>query len=174
MRPPRSAGEQAIDDQRREGAVLIRRVDQPHEPQRRVEDVGVEGPDIDRPHAAVAVRVREAGLDHHRRDHQGVEHQPETQVGPLRRRFHNFADQGQPHRADQAMRGVVPEGVFAEQDVLAALCNHTERRLDHAVNRHAGRRDAIERQARLWLNLAIERQSLRNTLGELLQVSPHA
>jgi hypothetical protein len=77
MRFACAAGQQAIDDladyKRGEGAVVAGPVDQSHEPHGRVEEVGVERADIDRPDAVFAAWLRDARLDHYRRDDSRVE-----------------------------------------------------------------------------------------------------
>jgi hypothetical protein len=55
LRPRQQAVDDLADDQRREGAVLLRSFDQPREPQRRIEQLGVQMADGDGTHAAAAL-----------------------------------------------------------------------------------------------------------------------
>src|SRR5438445_4259876 len=172
-----STREQAIHDftdhERHQHAVLNGHVHEPHEPQRRVEQVCVERADIDRLQAAAVAALHGAGLHHSRRDDGWVQHQPEAEVWPLRRRLDDLTNHRELDGADHVVRGVVPEVMVADHQLLAALRDHAERGFGEAVEAFGRPRTATKVQTRLHFDRPLMWRCPGNPLGEFLVIGPH-
>ena len=155
-------------DQRREEARVGRGVQEPDEPHHGVQQARVQRAHVDGRHGGMAPRRGVAGLDHDRADEGGVELEDEAQIRALLRRLGDPARDGQRGGGDEVVRGVVPVAVVAQQDLLAALRDHAEGRVGHAMPQLRGRGRAVELQPFQRLDGPIVADGPRDALDQLV------
>ena len=122
-------------DQRQQDPRVGRAIQEPDQPHHGVQQVHIQRADGDGPHISKSWRRRGmTGLHHDCADEGGGEFQAETEVGSLLRGFEDLADAGQLDGREQIVCGVIAVAALAQQDLLASLGNHAQRRLEHTMN----------------------------------------
>src|SRR5436853_6496824 len=114
----------------------------------------------------MAPRREVTGLDQDRADEGGVELEDEAQIWALWRCLGDPARDRQRDCGDEVMRGIVSVAVVTQQDLFAALCDHAEGRVEHAMPQLRGRGCAAEPKPCQRLNSPIVADRPRETLDQ--------
>ena len=157
-------------DQRLEDRRFGRGIQELHKPHDGIQQVSIQRADIDGPHLRMISRRGVPGLHQDRTDEGGGEFQAQSEVWLLRRGFENLANSGQLNRGEQIMGGIVAVATVAQQDLLAALGNHADRWLEHAVKRLQRHGTAGQVQPRERLDGPIFAHGPRDPLHQFLAV----
>jgi hypothetical protein len=108
----------------------------------------------------------EAGLDHDRADEGGVEREDNAQIWLLWRCLGDPARDGQLSRRNEVMRGIVAVEAVAQHELLAALGDHAQGWVGHAMAQVTGYAGAAHAEARQRLGDPVFGNGSRETLDQ--------
>src|SRR6266568_2240636 len=148
-------------DQRQEDRRFVRGIQEPGDAHHGVQQVPIHRADGYRPHIRMISQRGVTDLNEDLTDEGGSEVQAQTEEWPLLRGFQDLANVGQIDRHEQIVEGVIPVAALAQQELLAALGNHAQGWLDHAVN--LLQREGVAVQVQPWERLD----------GPILAYGPH-